>query len=210
MKRIVRWSALAAMVCVLVLAPALAQEKSATKSTTTTKTTKTTTTTTTSKAKGPARSTQWKITNAMSAAPMSIAKNATIMDQPDANGQMAVLRKGTNDWTCLPDDPTTPANDPMCLDKNAMDWAKAWKSKQPPNLQGVGLGYMLQGGGSPSNSDPFATKPEPGKMWMKEPPHLMLFGAKIDPNVYSTDPSTGKPWIMWAGTPYEHLMVPVK
>jgi hypothetical protein len=30
------------------------------------------------------------------------------------------------------------------------------------------------------------------------------------PKVYSTDPTTGKPWIMWPGTPYEHLMVPVK
>jgi len=141
---------------------------------------------------------------------MSIAKNATIMDQPNASGEMPILRKGTNEWTCMVDDPTTPANDPMCLDKNAIDWAKAWKSKQPPNLKGVGLGYMLQGGGSPSNSDPFATKPETGKMWMKEPPHVMIFGSKIDPSVYSTDPNTGQPWIMWAGTPYEHLMVPVK
>jgi hypothetical protein len=44
---------------------------------------------------------------------------------------------------------------------------------------------------------------------MQEPPHLMLFGTKLDTKVYSTDPHSG-PWIMWTGTPYEHLMVPVK
>ena len=72
------------------------------------------------------------------------------------------------------------------------------------------MGYMLQGGGSPSNTDPFATKPPEGKKWLQEPPHLMLFGVKLDPSVYSSDANSGAPWIMWAGTPYEHLMIPVK
>ena len=31
-----------------------------------------------------------------------------------------------------------------------------------------------------------------------------------DPSVYSSDANSGTPWIMWAGTPYEHLMIPVK
>ena len=91
-----------------------------------------------------------------------------------------------------------------------MEWAKAWKTHAEPKLSGTGIGYMLQGGGSPSNTDPFARTPESGKQWLKEPPHLMMFGAKFDPKVYSTDPSSGGPWIMWANTPYEHLMVPVK
>jgi hypothetical protein len=25
----------------------------------------------------------------------------------------------------------------------------------------------------------------------------------------TTDPSTGGPWVMWKGTPYVHIMVPV-
>jgi len=164
-----------------------------------------------SKATRPAKSKQAKIQNAMSAAPHAIAKNATIVDQPEKEGgEMAVLRKGSNEWTCMPDDPSTPSNDPMCLDKNAMEWAKAWKSHAEPKLSGAGLGYMLQGGGSPSNIDPFAKNPPEGKKWLQEPAHLMLFGVKLDPTVYSTDPNSGGPWIMWAGTPYEHLMVPVK
>src|SRR6266567_4273213 len=116
------------------------------------------------KGKQPAGKTKaWKVQDAMSAAPRAIAKNATIVDQSGKEGgEMPVLRKGMNDWTCMPDDPSTPANDPMCLDKNAVDWAKAWKSHTEPKLSGARMGYMLQGGGSPSNTDPFATKPAEG------------------------------------------------
>jgi hypothetical protein len=28
-------------------------------------------------------------------------------------------------------------------------------------------------------------------------------------DVYSTDPHSGGPWVMWKGTKYAHLMVPV-
>lgn len=158
------------------------------------------------------KATEKKIQNAMNAAPKAISKAATILDFPaKPGGEMVVLRKGTNDWTCLVDDPGTPANDPMCLDKAAMQWAQAWMSKQEPKFGGVGMGYMLQGGGSPSNTDPFAKKPAAGEKWMKEAPHIMIFSVgKLDPKVYGTDPHSGGPWIMWAGTPYEHLMVPVK
>jgi len=147
----------------------------------------------------------------MSAAPPSIAKNATILDHAKEGAEPAVLRKGTNEWTCFPDDTSTPANDPMCLDKVAMAWAQAWMTKKEPGLTATGIGYMLQGGGSPSNTDPHAKKPPAGQKWMKEPPHVMIFvPGKLDQKVYTTDEHSGGPWIMWAGTPYEHLMVPIK
>ena len=99
----------------------------------------------------------------------------------------------------------------MCLDKNAMAWAEAWMGHKEPKLSGPGLGYMLRGGSSASNTDPFATKPAAGETWLNDPPHVMVFPtSKLDPAVYSTDPKSGKPWIMFPGTPYEHLMVPVK
>lgn len=155
----------------------------------------------------------WKIRNAMSAGPASIAKGATILDWVDRErGQMKELRKGANNWTCLPDDPTTPANDPCCIDRMAMQWAKARMSHGTPNLASPGIGYMLQGGGSASSTDPFAKKPSAGETWTKEPPHLMVFpssGTKLDPTAYGGRQSGG-PWVMWAGTPYEHLIVPVK
>jgi hypothetical protein len=163
-------------------------------------------------AKASPKSKEEKIQSAMSAAPKAIARDATILDYPaKEGGEMATLRKGTNEWTCLPDDPNTPRKDPMCLDKMALTWAQAWMSKTEPKLTGPGIGYMLQGGSTPSNTDPFAKKPAAGETWMKEPPHIMVFPTgKLDPNVYSPDPHSGGPWIMWGGTPYEHLMVPVK
>ena len=162
--------------------------------------------------KAPAKSKEWKIQNAMSAAPRPIAKDATIMDWPAQEGaEPTVLRKGTNEWTCFPDDPSTPGNDPMCLDKMWLEWAQAWIKKREPKITAPGVGYMLQGGSTASNSDPFATKPAPGEKWMKEQPHIMVLGpGKLDPKLFSSDPHSGGPWIMWGGTPYEHLMVPIK
>jgi hypothetical protein len=153
-----------------------------------------------------------KIQNAMSAAPRAIAKDATIMDWPAKEGaEPTVLRKGANEWTCFPDDPTTPGNDPMCLDKMWMVWAQAWMTKKEPTITTTGMAYMLQGGSTASNTDPFAKKPPAGEKWMKEQPHVMLLvPGKLDAKLYSSDPHSGGPWIMWGGTPYEHLMVPVK
>src|SRR5512143_2511961 len=109
--------------------------------------TKTTTTTKKTEVKmgtKPARSAAWKIQNATSAAPAKIARGATVVDwSAKEGGEMPVLRKGTNEWTCLPDDPTNPANDPQCVDKMAMEWAKAWMSHGTPNLASPGIGYML-------------------------------------------------------------------
>ena len=69
---------------------------------------------------------------------------------------------------------------------------------------------MLQGGSDASNTDPFATEPAAGEEWMTSPPHIMiLMPGDLDQTVFSTDPHSGGPWIMWAGTPYEHIMMPV-
>ncbi len=161
---------------------------------------------------GGAKTTTWKIQNAMSAAPKAISRNATIMDWPEKEGaEPTVLRKGKNEWTCLPDDPSSPGNDPMCLDKMWMVWLEAWMTKKEPSITRTGMAYMLQGGSDASNTDPFATKPAPGEKWIKAPAHVMiLVPGKLDPKFYSSDPNSGGPWIMWGGTPYEHLMVPVK
>ena len=97
-----------------------------------------------------------------------------------------------------------------CADENSMVWFDAYMTKKTPKISQPGIVYMLQGGGSASNSDPYAMQPKQGENWMTEPPHIMIFPtAKLDTKIYSTDPMTGGPYIMWAGTPYEHLMVPV-
>jgi len=148
---------------------------------------------------------QAMIDEAMAAGPASIAENATIMDMDGKT----VLREGSNDWTCFPDNPGTPGPDPMCIDKTWMGWLQALVAGKEPDTKVVGLAYMLSGG-SDSNIDPFAAGPEEGNEWIISPAHIMvLVPGEIDKTLFTTDPRSGGPWIMWAGTPYEHLMMPV-
>lgn len=153
-----------------------------------------------------------KIQDAQSAAPESVANNATVMDFPEKEGgDLIELQKGTNNWTCFPDYPPSPGKDPMCVDKQGMLWMQAYITQQAPSLTQAGLAYMLQGGSDASNTDPFAQEPTEGDDWITTPSHTMIFPVgKLDQTIYSTDPKNGGPWIMWAGTLYEHLMVPVK
>jgi hypothetical protein len=155
--------------------------------------------------------TQAQIESAMASGPLSISENATIMgNELDAEGNPVVLREGSNDWTCFPDAPGTPDLDPMCLDETWMGWLQALIAGEEPKTQVVGLAYMLSGGSDASNTDPYATGPEEGNEWITSPAHVrIIMPGEIDQSIYSTDPLSGGPFIMWAGTPYEHIMMPV-
>jgi hypothetical protein len=155
--------------------------------------------------------TQAKIENAMSAAPASLAENATILDNEfDDDGKFVVLREGSNGWYCLPDALGTPGPDPWCFDQTWLDWAYAFGANEDPNITVPGFAYMLQGGSDASNTDPFATEPAEGDEWMNSGPHvMMILPEELDQTVFSTEHDSGGPWIMWAGTPYEHIMMPV-
>jgi len=158
-----------------------------------------------------AQSDEELIASAMSAAPKAVAENATIVAiGPD--GHPRTLREGTNNFTCLADDPT-PGDNPMCLDENGLAFMMAWMEKKDPPKGRVGFGYMLAGGATPSNVDPFAAPPAEGAALAQEPPHVMLFNLSELPADYPSPgdgPDMTQPWVMWAGTPYEHLMIPVE
>lgn len=160
----------------------------------------------------PGKSVTWKIKNAMSGGPRAIAKDATILDWPKkAGGAFLTLRQGDPQWTCVPDYPDSPGNDPWCYDRPTAAWLDAWMTGKKPKLSTPGLSYMLQGGSDASNTDPAATEPAPGEHWMHIPPHIMVMPTqKLDPATYSTDHKSGGPFVMWGGTPYEHYMIPVK
>jgi hypothetical protein len=152
------------------------------------------------------------IASAMTAAPASVSKAATVV-MMDAKGNMRTLRKGNNGFTCMPDSPDTPGPDPMCMDANAMQWVNAWAAHKDPPAGKVGFMYMLAGGTDASNTDPYAAKPTGANHWIKTGPHVMIVGADASfYDVYpkSADPDTSQPYVMWAGTPYQHLMAPVK
>lgn len=148
--------------------------------------------------------------SAESAAPPAIAHAASIVTV-DSKGVMTTLRKGTNGWTCMPDAPDTPGPDPMCFDENAGKWVAAWVAHKPPPANVVGLMYMLEGGTDASNTDPYAKQPTAENNWVKTGPHIMIVGSKeiLTGHPASAKPDTSGPYVMWAGTPYAHLMVPV-
>jgi hypothetical protein len=152
------------------------------------------------------------IASAMQAAPAKVSADATVVaSQPD--GTMRTVRAGSNGFTCMADNPTTPGPDPMCMDKSAMEWAGAWMGHKPPPSGKAGLMYMLAGGTDASNTDPYATAPSGSNHWVETGPHVMVVGADAafyDQYPKSADPDTGAPYVMWAGTPYQHLMVPIK
>jgi hypothetical protein len=150
------------------------------------------------------------VASAESAAPASLAHDAAIV-QVDASGAMKQLRAGKNGWTCMPDAPDTPGPDPMCFDGNAGKWADAWVHHKAPPDNTPGVMYMLSGGTDASNTDPYASKPTADNDWIKTGPHIMLVGSKAMLAGYPSGakPDTSAPYVMWAGTPYAHLMVPV-
>ena len=158
-----------------------------------------------SKAKVKKMSTAELIVSATSAAPREIGDHAAVI-APGANGKMAEIRAGTNGWTCMADEPDTPGLDPMCLDKQSMMWVQSLmsKAKKPANTA-PGIVYMLQGGSDISATDPYATKTD---HFIESPPHYMImwpYDAKS--TGFSTTPKKTGTWIMWAGTPYAHLMI---
>jgi len=161
----------------------------------------------------PATTTEEKIRSAMSAMPAAIAKDATIVDYPPAGQtEPVVLRKGTNNWTCYPDFAGSPGNDPECNDPIFEGWSRALLAgeKAPPAISKPGLAYMLQGGSDASETDPFAAEPAAGLDWVSTPSHLMLLlPAGFDVKQFPADPNYGGPYVMWPGTTYVHLMVPV-
>lgn len=152
------------------------------------------------------------IMSAEAAAPAAVSSNAAIY-APQADGSMKTLREGKNGFWCMPDDPATPGTDPMCGDANSMEWAMAWMGKTEPPKGKIGLMYMLMGGTTQSNLDPYATKPPEGTGWNVERPHIMIVNFGDSMVGYPTGqvkPDNSQPYVMWAGTPYAHLMVPVQ
>ncbi len=155
-----------------------------------------------------------KIADAMSAAPPAIAQHATIMDRPATPGAApAKLRAGSNGWTCTPSsDAARKAGrpNPSCVDERARAWFAAHSARQTPRLEVVGLNYKLMGDNGASNIDPFASGPTADNEWVVTGPHIIIFVPNVaDLAGLPSDHGSGGPYVMWRGTPYAHIMMPV-
>ena len=153
------------------------------------------------------QSRQAMIESATSAGPASISADATVMDW-----EMNEIRAGSNEWTCLPDRPDTPGQDPWCVNEPWLDFLHAYVNQTEPTYTEIGVAYMLQGDTPVSNADPYATSPTGPEDWvtglgahimMLVPDRSLLEGV-------STDHRNGGHWVMWPNTPYAHLMIPVE
>ena len=145
-----------------------------------------------------------KISRALSAAPANIAKTAKVVDR-DAGGNETTLREGTNGFTCFPGHPGVVGDPPFCANAPALQWENDMAQHKPkPTNTEPGIEYMLAGGTDWSATDPHATSGTP----IEEPPHWMILWP-FDPATTGL-PTTVKmsgAWIMYAGTPWAHLMI---
>jgi hypothetical protein len=156
----------------------------------------------------------WKIEAYSTAAPREISEAAAVLDH-GADGAMVELRAGTNGWTCMPTaapgDYRTPREAaPMCADGAFMQWLDALMAGRTPEVAGLGLSYMLHGDVGASNIDPAATAPTSDNEWIVTGPHLMMIAPDARQlDVIPADPASGGPYVMWKGTPWAHIMMPV-
>ena len=146
------------------------------------------------------------IADALSAAPPQVAATAEVRDF-DGN----VLREGDGSYTCFPSPPDFAG--PMCMDATFLGWLDAMMNGEEPQIATVGLSYMLAGdsaAGGASNIDPAARTPSADNDWVVEGPHIMMIvpdAAMLEG--LPTTPVEDGPYVMWAGTPYAHIMMPV-
>jgi hypothetical protein len=145
-----------------------------------------------------------KLIEALRAAPGGIAAHATVKDWDGT-----VLREGSNGWSCYPSSEMMP-NSPMCFDAVWEKWAQAWANKQPFKTDKVGFSYMLMGDGGSSNTDPYGRGPTADNEWVVEGPHLMILVPDESMLADLPDDPDAGPYVMWKGTPYAHIMVPVR
>jgi hypothetical protein len=145
-----------------------------------------------------------KIRRAMLAGPACITSEATVAEM-DKDGQMTVLRPGTNDWVCVPGDQNIIGSPDMCVDPMGMVWLKDILARKPkPTNTSPGLIYMLNGATQHSYTDPFDTTGPAipiGPHWMI----LWPFDAKSAG--LGSVMRDGGAMVMFAGTPYAHLHI---
>ena len=174
------------------------------------------------------------VAEALLAAPPPVTDGATVCGWAD-DGKLTLARSGTGPYTCVSSGafslrmgkPPLPYPDPMCMDQNAWAFLQAvWAEKNPlkpekPYPTAPGLVWMLAG----MNVDKGAVVVGASEVAVVEPaagaagggtfqmsPHVMIMPLPVAqtsaalPTKYDLHHPLG-PWIMAAGTPYEHLMM---
>jgi hypothetical protein len=131
-----------------------------------------------------------KIADALRAGPTFITKDATLLDWPSSpTGEYRVLRKGTNEWPCLPGIPGYPHDEPGCFDRVFFQWMKDSVAGRTPHIDRIGISYMY--GGAWVKSAKGSSGPE-----FHVGPHLMVVSPHQDDfQGFNRDGSNGMPYV---------------
>ena len=163
---------------------------------------------------------EWQIWVYSSAAPSFLAQNATVMGAANDT-----LRLGDNGWTCMPANPRGMSEPekgwknaheamPVCADAASMAWMQAWMKSEKPQLERDGFMWMLHGDMGEDNTTPMVLKKSDAadrSQWIESGPHMMLMPKDVAALANFTDDFTrGEPYVMFPGSDYAHLMIPVE
>ena len=166
----------------------------------------------------PHSSSEWQIWAYSTAGPNFIGAKATVMSPSNA-----VLREGDNGWTCMagnsrpmPDSgwKNAPHAMPACVDAQSLKWMQAYMAETSPELDHDGFMWMLHGDVGEDNTTPMVMSKKDAKdpsQWIESGPHLMLMPK--DPRTianHTADFMSGAPYVMFPGSKYAHLMIPLK
>lgn len=167
----------------------------------------------------PPNNTEWLIASAVLAAPASLRDGAEVRGWT-TDGDLVILRPGTNGIICLADRPDTDGFAAACyhaglepfmargreLTRQGVEGARRneirWKEIEAGTLPmpDVAMVYNLRF--SSTDFDPAATDPATGSRLHA----LYIPGATTDSTGVSALPSD-EPWLMLPGTPSAHVMI---
>ena len=137
-----------------------------------------------------------KMADALRAGPKFITRDATLLDWPTTQGgEYRVLRKGTNEWSCLPAFPGYSHDEPGCFDTVFMQWVKDSLAGRKPQIERVGIAYMYGGAWVPNKSNNLVT---PKGENFHVGPHIMIVSPtpnQAELQTFSHDGSNGMPYV---------------
>jgi hypothetical protein len=141
-------------------------------------------------------------------APAHISDQAGIV-RMDPKGKVTPVSQSKNGFTCtLMSDEN---RSPVCADERGFAWLVSAISQkpQPPAIDKPGIAYMAKGAIHYETSDgKMVMMPGAGTKEVREPPHWMIIWPFDSASTgIPTRPNAGGTYIMFAGTPYAHLMV---
>jgi hypothetical protein len=134
-----------------------------------------------------------KIADALRAGPAFITKDATLLDWPSApGGEYRILRKGSNEWTCLPAVPGYSHDEPGCFDPTFLHWIQESLAGRDPHIDKIGIAYMYVGAWVPNKSGIGSSKE------FRVGPHIMIVSPhefQSELKTLSHDGSNGMPYV---------------